>query len=289
MTNNGFFDALAQLPPLQRALAAGALAGVCCASLSPFVVLRRMAFVGDGLAHAAFGGIGLGLYVLADSRYEDAGVQWVTVGFCLALGFAIAFSSRRAGTHMLSEDSAIGIAFSVSMALGALLIKLRLQQNPLYVPPMDTFLFGTLMNIGRRDIYILCGLTIAVIAMLSLLQKELLFYTFNASLAEVSGLDTRVIHYLFMLLLVLTVVVSSRVMGIVLVSASLVIPGVISLKLCARLKSAIWVAAFIGLISFTLGMYVSYEKSVPAGSSIILIQFFILLIATAYKSKWPMM
>jgi zinc transport system permease protein len=282
MSEPTFFEAVSQTPLLQRAVVAGALAGVCCASLSPLVVLRRMAFVGDGMAHAAFGGIGLALFLLSSARYDDISVQLITVGFCLALGVAIGKVSRRADSGKLAEDSAIGVAFSVSMALGAMLIRLREKRlGAQFVPPMDVYLFGSILNISNSDIYILAGVTAAVLAVLVIFQKEILFYTFDARLAEVSGLNVGLLHYLFLLLLILTVVVSSRVMGIVLVSASLVLPGVIALKLSSRLIPAMLLAALVGIVSFEAGLYASYVYEVHSGSAIILSQFMLMIVAYA--------
>ena len=279
-----FFEDFSQIPLLRRALTAGALSGLCCASLSPLVVIRRMAFVGDGMAHAAFGGIGLALFLLPHSDYNDASVQIVTIVFCLALGLAIGKVSRNQDTFRMAEDTAIGIAFSVSMALGALLIRLRQGQ---YVTSMDVYLFGNLLNISPRDEWVLGALAVAVIALLLIFQKELLFYAFDARLAELSGLNVRLLHYSFLMLLVLTVVVSSRVVGIVLVSASLILPGVTALKLCDRLLPALVVSAILGIVSFAVGMYVSYEHNVYPGSAIILIQFALLLLANGWRIMRP--
>jgi ABC-type Mn2+/Zn2+ transport system permease subunit len=216
---------------------------------------------------------------MASAHYDDLSVQVVTVLFCLAIGWGIGLVSRRSDAGLLAEDSAIGIAFSVSMALGALFLTLRQKNNPQYVPPMDTYLFGSLLNISSRDVWIMLGLSLLVVVVLLVFQKELLFYAFDAQLAEVSGLNVRLLHYLFMLLLVLTVVISSRVVGIILVSASLVIPGIAALKICTRLMPAILVSAVIGIVSFEAGMYVSFVQDVQPGSAIILIQFVVLLLA----------
>jgi len=275
-----FFEAVSQTPLLQRALGAGALAGVSCAVLSPLVVLRRMAFVGDGMAHAAFGGIGLALFLLPNAQYDDLSVQFVTIAFCVALGVAVGVVSRKATDSKIAEDSAIGIAFSVSMALGALLIALRQRRGAHYVPPMDYYLFGSLLNIGTPELVMLAGIAVSVLVVMILFHKELMFYTFDARLAEVSGLNVGLFHYLFMSLLVLTVVISSRVVGIILVSASLVLPGVIALQVCRRLSSAMAVSALAGVCSFELGMYASYVMQVHPGSAIVLIQFALLLIAS---------
>ena len=278
MDTRSFLDVVRDTPILQRGLIAGALSGFCCACLSPMVVLRRMAFIGDGISHAAFGGIGLALFLMASAHYDDLSVQVVTLLFCLAIGWGIGLVSR-SDAGLLAEDSAIGVAFSVSMALGALFLTLRQKNNPQYVPPMDTYLFGSLLNISSRDVWIMLALALLVVAVLIVFQKELLFYAFDAQLAEVSGLNVRLLHYLFMLLLVLTVVISSRVVGIILVSASLVIPGIAALKICTRLMPAIIVSAVIGIVSFEAGMYVSFVQNVQPGSAIILIQFVVLLLA----------
>jgi zinc transport system permease protein len=280
----GFFEDFLTIPLLQRAIGAGALAGLCCASLSPLVVIRRMAFVGDGMAHAAFGGIGLALFLLTDSSYDDWGVQVITVAFCLVLAFAIGKVSRQGETSKVAEDSAIGIAFSVSMALGALFIKLRQQRHPQYVTSMDAYLFGSLLNVSPRDIWVLAGVAAAVIVLLIVFQKELLFYSFDARLAELSGLNVRALHYFFLLFLVLTVVVSSRVVGIILVSASLILPGVTALRVCSRLLPALIVSAILGVLSFGWGMYLSYTQDIYPGSAVILIQFAMLIVASCLSS-----
>jgi zinc transport system permease protein len=282
-----FFDALSSSPLIRNAVIAGGLCGACCASLSPLVVLRRMAFVGDGMAHAAFGGIGLAMILIPASTYDDNSVRAVTVLYCLLLGAAIGKASRRGDASNIAEDSAIGIAFSASVALGALLLKLRQKMDGSYATSVDTYLFGSLINVGAADVVILGALTVAVALILLFFYKEIFFYAFDSRLAEVSGVNARFIHYLFILLLVLTVVVSSRVVGIILVSASLILPGVIALRLCAQLFSAMIAAALIGLVSFLFGMFCSYWLDVNPGSAIVLIQFVWLIIVSLVKMLLP--
>lgn len=268
-----YWQAIQDTPLLQRAVGAGALVGLACACLSPFVVLRRMAFVGDGMAHAAFGGLGLGLFLITGSRSDDTSVQAITIGFCLMLALAVGLVSRRGGQNRISEDSAIGIAFSVAMALGAMLIMLRQRSEKQYAVPWEGYLFGNLMTIGEGQVWLTLALAAAVILVLVLLHKELMYYTYDENLAEVSGLPVSFLHYLFLLLLVLTVVVSARIVGIVLASASLVLPGLIGLAVCKRLGAAIVFAGAVGVISYQIGLYGSYLCNVPPGSMVILSQF----------------
>jgi manganese/iron transport system permease protein len=223
------------------------------------------------------------LFVLVGSQYQDVGVQVLTLAFCLAVAAGIAVTSRQAEGAGIAEDSAIGVAFSESMALGALFIALRNRREPQYTTSMDTFLFGSVANIGPSDVWTLAAVALLVLAVLILFQKEMLFYTFDPRLAEASGINTAVFHYLFLLLLVLTVVLSSRVVGIVLVSASLVLPGLTGLRCCTRLVDAMVVAALTGVASFELGLYASYEQQVPPGAAIVLVQFVLLLLAAGSK------
>ena len=276
-----YVEAVLQTPLLQRAVGAGALVGLACACLSPFVVLRRMAFVGDGMAHAAFGGLGLGLFLISGSKSDDAAVQGITIGFCLVLALAVGRVSRR-GQGRISEDSAIGIAFSVAMALGALLITLRLRSEPQYAN-WEGYLFGNLTTIGQGQVWLTLALASTVVVLLAVLHKEWMFYTYDENLAEVSGLPVSLLHYLFLLLLVLTVVVAARIVGIVLASASLVLPGLASLAVCRSLGSALALAGVLGVVSYEVGLFCSYIWNVPPGSCVILAQFFFFVLATAAR------
>jgi len=277
-----YLEAVRETPLLQRAVAVGALSGLACALLSPFVVLRRMAFVGDGMAHAAFGGLGVGLFLFAGSTSEDPSVQGLTIAFCLVLAVLVARVSRRGGSGRISEDSAIGIAFSVSMALGALLITLRFRRDPQYSPQWEQYLFGNLLTVGESQVWITLGLTLAVVVVLLALFKELSFYTYDETLAELGGLPAGVLHYLFMLLLVLTVTLTARVIGVVLVSASLVLPGLAALAVSKRLGPALAWAGLLGVVSYEAGLYFSYAWRVPPGSAVILVQFCFVAVALTW-------
>jgi zinc transport system permease protein len=282
-----FWEALRDIPLLQRAAVAGALVGLACATLSPYVVLRRMAFVGDGMAHAAFGGLGLGLFVFVGSQSDDARVQAVVLLFCLALAVAVGRATRRKGADggapRLAEDSAIGIAFAVAMALGALLIVLRQRREPQYAPSWEAYLFGSLTTIGHGQVWLTLALAAAVVLAIAAFHKELKFYLYDETLAEVSGLPVGFLHYLLLLLLVLTVAVAARIVGIVLVSASLILPGVFALALCQRLGPALAVAGAAGVASFEAGLYASYVWDVPPGSAVILAQFALVVVGLAVK------
>jgi ABC-type Mn2+/Zn2+ transport system permease subunit len=286
MDEISFWQAVWQTELLQRAVLAGALVGLACAALSPYVVLRRMAFVGDGMAHAAFGGLGVGLFLFAGSQSDDVRVQAVVIVFCLLLAVAVGHATRGAGLsgpRTLAEDSAIGIAFAVAMALGALLIVLRMRREPQYMPSWEAYLFGSLTTIGQGQVWLTLALAAAVLAALVIFHKEFAFYTYDETLAEVSGLPVAFLHYLFLILLVLTVVVAARIVGIVLVSASLVLPGVFALALCRSLGKTLCLAGAAGVASYEVGLYLSYLWNIPPGSGIILVQFALVVAALTIR------
>ncbi|MBE7464012.1 MAG: metal ABC transporter permease [Planctomycetes bacterium] len=282
-----YWQAVAETPLLLRGACAGALVGLACACLSPFVVLRRLAFVGDGMAHAAFGGLGLGLFLIAGSRADDPLVQLIMLGFCLVLAVAVGRATRQRESGReegkLAADSAIGIAFAVSMALGALLITLRQRREPQYKAGWEGYLFGSLLTIGESQVWITFALAGAVLLALVLFHKELTFYTYDETLAELSGLPVGFLHYLFLALLVLTVVVSARIVGIVLVSSSLVLPGVAGLALAQRLPVAVCIAGAIGVLSYQVGLYASFTWNIPPGAAVVLVQFACVVAAQAVR------
>jgi zinc transport system permease protein len=237
------------------------------------------------MAHAAFGGLGLGLFLFVGAQSDDARVQGVILLFCLLLAVAVGRATRRGGPsggqQRLREDSAIGIAFAVAMALGALFIVLRQRREPQYTPSWEGYLFGSLTTIGQGQVWLLAVLAVAVLTILFFFHKELTFYSYDETLAEVSGLPVGFLHYLLVILLVLTVVLAARIVGIVLVSSSLVLPGVFALALCRRLGPALVLAGASGVASYEAGLYLSYVWNVPPGSAVILVQFLLVLVGLA--------
>ena len=170
-------------PFLQRTLIASVLVGLTCSFLSVFVVLRKLAFIGQGISHAAFGGIALGLWLFPALSAPNLTVYGITLGFCLLVAVFIAFTSR---TEMVSDDSAIGIYFAVSMAVGVIFMSLRTN----YTTEVFHFLFGTVLAVTPEDLYYLGGLAILVFGAGILHFKELYAYCFDPIFAEVIGIKT---------------------------------------------------------------------------------------------------
>jgi ABC-type Mn2+/Zn2+ transport system permease subunit len=262
----GFWQALVEFQFMRQALIAAILVGGLCSVLSVYVVLRGMAFIGQGISHAAFGGLALGLLLFGSASAAGLPISLITAAFCLAVAVLIGVVSRRG--HV-SADSAIGIFFAFSMALGVLLISLR----KLYTADLMTYLFGSILAVTREDLILMAVLSALILGFIALSYKELIYYSFDPQMAWASGLPAGVLHYALLTMLALTIVASVKVVGVVLVSAFLVIPGATARLLCSGFGTMMGVAAVFGVLSALLGLYVSHLWDVPTGATIVTAQF----------------
>jgi ABC-type Mn2+/Zn2+ transport system permease subunit len=252
------------------ALVVGIALGTVCSLLSVVVVLKRMAFIGEGIAHAGFGGMGTALVVGATGSVGGLGTwqsDLIVLAFCMATAIAIGALSRR---RHVETDSAIGILLVASMAWGVLLIDLypHLQGTDWYVrifgsgrpaPNVESLLFGSLTNVGPHDVWLALGAAAAILVMLAAFAKEIVFYTFEETVSQVFGVRTRMIHYLVLALLSVAIVLTVRLAGIVLVSALLVIPGATANLLSRRLSRVLLCSWLVGIVGVVGGLALSSE------------------------------
>lgn len=241
---------------MRRALVAGILVSGTCAALSPFVVLRRMSFVGHGVAHAAFGGVALGVLL---------GVSPTISGVVFSLGVALLIGvvARRGG---LSEDASIGILFASAMAFGV--VCLGLVKG--YSVDLFGYLFGSLLAVTTQDLVLIGALALATLLLLLLLRKELLFMTFDEEQAKAVGLPTTALQMTLLIFLALTVVLSIKVVGAVLVAALLVIPGATALQLSSRYRTVFPLSIALGVAAAIGGLVVSYVADLAPGATVVL-------------------
>lgn len=274
----GFLQAVAHFRFMQQALLAGVLVGAACSALSVYVVLRQMAFVGQGISHAAFGGVALGLYLFQSSpSVAPLGINIVTGLFCVAVALLIAYTSKR---RLVSADSAIGIFFSAAMAFGVVLVALRKK----YTADIMSYLFGSILAVTPADVATALVLSGAVFLLLALFYKEFLYYVFDEHMAAASGVPVGLLHYLLLVMLALTVVVSVKVVGIVLVSAFLVIPGATARLLARSFNGMMAIAMALGVGASVGGLALSHYARLPSGATIVLVQFVCFLLVSAAVS-----
>lgn len=249
---------------MQRGLVAVAIVSVVAAVVGAFVVVKGLAFIGDALAHAAFGGVATA-FVLGGNIYLGAGVAAVLTSL------AITFLSRRA---RVSFDTAIGILFVGVFALGVLLVSR--QEN--YTVDLFSFVFGNVLGVGWDDILLMGVVGALVLAAVAAFYKELLFTAYDPEMAAASGVPVAAVQYGLLALLGITTVIALKAVGIVLVVAMLVTPAATAQLLVRRLHHLMALAALLGLLSSLAGLYISFYARVASSAAIVLVAtaFFLL-------------
>ncbi len=240
---------------MQTALLAAILVGVTCATIGVYVVLRRMAFIGDALAHTALPGLVVA-YLNGWSLFGGA----VVAGLLTALG--IGWLSRR---EEVREDTAIGILFTGMFALGILLISTTRSFRDL-----THILFGNILGVTPGDLLLIAGVTFVTLLTLLAFHKELELTSFDPIQAEVIGLRADRLRYLLLILLSLTVVTSIQVVGVVLTSAMLVTPAAAAALVTNRLPRMMFIASLIAIAAGVAGLYISFYQNVSSGAAIVL-------------------
>ncbi len=240
---------------MQHAFLAGGILSVVLAVVSFFVVLRRLSFIGVGVAHSAFGGVALGA-LLGISPTVTA------VVFAVVVSNAIGYIGNRG---KLSADTAIGIFFSLAMALGVIFIGLSKE----YTIDLFGYLFGNILAITRQDLIVIAVLGGVVLLSTILFFKELLFVAFDREVALVSGMAVTFLDHFLLSILALAVVIGIKMVGIVLVSALLVIPGAAAMQITQRYPLMIAVAIGVALTATIGGLFISYYADLASGATIV--------------------
>lgn len=250
------FEAL-QFEFMQNALLAALFGGIACGVIGSFVVVKKIGYISGGIAHASFGGIGLGYFMGVNPLF-------CLIPFTLVSAWIIGLMSRKA---KVSEDTAIGILWTTGMALGVIFIG----KTPGYVPDLFSYLFGNILTVPREDIYFMAGLDIFILAAVFLFYREFLAISFDEEYARASGIPTLFIYLFLLTLVAVTVVMLIRIVGIILVIALLTIPPSIAKQHTTSLFSMIILSVILGT-SLTLGgLFLSYRLDLASGATVILL------------------
>lgn len=241
----------------QRGIVIATLAGALCGLIGVFVVLRNMSYIGHGLSHAVFGGAALAA-VLNLNYFLGAGL------WGLASGLMIAQVARK---RIIGADAAIGVITTASFALG-LALQARFGQAKRSI---DAVLFGNVLGVFTRDIVGVAVVGVVSAVIVVLLYRRLLFSTFDPEVAAVSGIDVPRMEAVLMLLLSATILVTVRVIGVLLISALLVLPAVTSRLITNSFGRMLWLSPLLGAAFGAVGMYASWFADVPSGAVVILV------------------
>lgn len=235
--------------------------------LSILAVLKRLAFIGQGVSHAAFGGMGIvAILGLASSAMATFAI---VLAFCLlAAWIVVRLSDRRTTT----ADTAIGIVLVASMALGAVLLREAMRSPPAGSPPpaWEAVLFGSLTSVAWPDVAVAWGVAAGVVFTAWRWRRSLVFWAFDEVSAEAFGIPSRAMKSLLLVLFTLAIVASMRLAGVVLATALLILPGATALLLSDRWWRVLAISGAVGVIGTVGGLILSYEADWPPGPAIVL-------------------
>ena len=248
---------------LTNAFIASILSGITCGIVGSYIVTRRIVFLSSGITHASFGGLGIALYAGIDPLLG-------ALTFASASSVGIEFASRRGS---IREDSVVGIIWSMGMAIGALFMSLR----PGYATDLTSYLFGNILLVTPQNIVWLSILTVVLIIGSILYLRRLMYITFDEEYAKSQGINTSLIAYIMAVVIAISIVLSIKVMGIILLLSLITIPTVIANDITKDFKLITPLSAIIAVVGNVAGFILSYEYDIPTGSCIIFILVVLLI------------
>ena len=255
---------------MQKALIAGIAVGLICSFMGTFLVLRRYSLFGDGIAHVAFGGISVGLFL---------GVFPLWTAFIVSIFGGLGLQKLRQSTK-ISGDSAVAVVLVSGLAVGVILVS----SSGGFSVDLFSFLFGSILLISQEDTIMILALSAGIIATLTILQKQFLHLTFNEEQAKLAGMRTTLLNYAFVVLASITVVTSMRLVGILLISALIVIPNITAMMFGKGFKKTVFISMGISVISVVSGILISYSLNVAPSGTIVVVAVGILVGTLLLKS-----
>ncbi len=240
---------------IQQAFLAALLMSITCGIIGTYIVSRRMVFISGGITHASFGGVGIGYFFGFPPL----------AGAALFAVLAALTTENLTRKKVLRNDSIIAIMWSLGMALGIIFVYL----TPGYAPNLMSFLFGSIITVTKTDLWLMFALAVTVSIFFTLLFKPILYVAFDEQFARTRGIPVMLINYLLIILVALTIVLSIRVAGIILVLSVLTIPQNIANLFTNRFSQIMTGSIILGLIASVLGLVISYYLDIPSGATII--------------------
>ena len=242
---------------MRNALMAGVLVSLACGVIGTLVVLKRMVFISGGVAHTAYGGVGLAFYF---------GVNPVlgAVAFSLMASFLMGYVQRQTRQR---QDTLIGVMWAIGMAVGIIFADM----TPGYKADLMSYLFGSILAVTKTDLWLMLAVDLLVIGLVTLFYKELQAAAFDETFARVRNLPVDLLYLILVAMIGLAVVMLMRVVGLIMIIALLTVPAAIGSLFLKHMKHIMWLAALLSLIFTTGGLLLSYYFNLTSGATIILV------------------
>jgi manganese/iron transport system permease protein len=258
---------------MQRSLITAVLVGIVCAVVGSYLMIQRLALLGDAISHSVLPGLAIA-YLWGGNLFVGAFVAGILSTVCITW----------IRTHTpIKEDAAMGIVFSAFFALGITLITIIQKDQKI---DLNHFLFGNLLSVTISDVVSTGITTLLILGIIGLLYKELMFFTFDPVGAQAGGLPTRWLNFGLMILIALTIVVSLQAVGVILVLAMLITPGATAYLLVKRLHHMMFLGAGLGVLASVSGLFLSYYQNLPSGPAIVLVASLQFYLALLFRVLW---
>ncbi|MDR4987497.1 MAG: metal ABC transporter permease [Bacteroidales bacterium] len=258
----------------QNAVMASVLVSLIAAFVGTYIVSRKIVFIGGGITHASFGGIGIA-YFLGINPFAGAAV------FAVLTALGIEWISKQGKVR---EDSAIAILWSLGMAIGIIFVFM----TPGYAPNLMSFLFGSILSVSTTDLYLLLGFCIILVMIFFVFFRPILYTAFDPEFAKVMGLPVAAFRYMMSVIIALAIVISIRSIGIILVLSVFTIPQITAMLFSRNFAHIIPLAALWGITGSLAGLMIAYILDIPSGASIIFclsLQFLVIKIIMLLKNN----
>lgn len=267
-------ETMMSYPFMVRALTVGILVSLCAALLGVSMVLKRYSMIGDGLSHVGFA-------ALAAAAATGMAPLKVAIPICILAAFLML---RISENSRLKGDSAVAIVCSGSLAVGVMIISLSSGMNT----DVSNYMFGSILSISEDDAVVTRILSVIVIIVFLVFYNRIFAVTFDENFAKATGTKTNVYNMILAILTAVTVVIGMRLMGALLISSLIIFPSLSAMRVCKRYKTVMICSVIISVISFVIGISVSFMYSTPAGASIVCVNlavFLIMVLAGFVKNK----
>ena len=242
---------------MRNALIAGLLVSLACGIIGTFVVIKRIVFISGGVAHAAYGGIGLAYFL---GWNPIIGAVIFSLASALGMGAVQRKTKERA-------DLIIGVMWAIGMAVGIIFLDL----TPGYKADLMSYLFGSILAVPSGDLWLMLVMDVVIILLMAGFYKELIGVAFDEQFATVENVPVDWIYMLLMAMIGFSVVMLMRVVGLIMVIALLTIPASISAMFLKEIRKIMVVASLLGMVFTTIGLFLSYFLNLTSGATIIAI------------------
>lgn len=255
------FSEILSAPVLVRALIVGILVSLCAALLGVSLVLKRYSMIGDGLSHVGFG-------ALAVAAVMNLAPMAVAIPVVIVAAFLLL---RLSSNSKINGDAAIALISTGALAIGVMAVSVSKGMNI----DINSYLFGSIVSVSRGDVVISVVLALAVLLMFILLYSKIFAITFDENFAKATGINVSFYNMLIALLTAITIVIGMRLMGSMLISSLIIFPALCSMRVFKSFRSVTICSAVVSVVTFVIGMIISYSANTPCGASIVCVNIMV--------------